>query len=68
VRKAQRYVEEVKKLANASDVKAETFVREGEAYQEIIAIAKKNDINTIVMGSHGRTGLKRLLMEVLRKK
>lgn len=61
-RKALGYVEEVKQQAVASGVKAETFVKEGEAYQAIIAIAKKNDVNTIVLGSHGRTGLKRLLM------
>jgi nucleotide-binding universal stress UspA family protein len=50
------------KQAVASGVKAETFVREGEAYQAIISIAKANEVNTIVLGSHGRTGLKRLLM------
>ena len=62
VHKAQGYVEEVKKQAEASGVKTETFVREGEAYQAIIEIAKARDVNIIVMGSHGRTGLKRLLM------
>jgi len=61
-RKALGYVEEVKKQAEASGVKAETFVREGEAYQAIIDLAKARDVNIIVMGSHGRTGLKRLLM------
>jgi len=60
--KAKGYVEEVKKQAEASGVKAEAFVREGEAYQAIIDIAKARDVNIIVMGSHGRTGLKRLLM------
>ena len=62
IHKAQGYVEEVKKQAEASGVKAETFVKEGEAYQAIIEIAKARDVNIIVMGSHGRTGLKRLLM------
>ena len=62
VHKAQGYVEEVKKKAEASGVKAESFVREGEAYQAIIDLAKARDVNIIVMGSHGRTGLKRLLM------
>jgi nucleotide-binding universal stress UspA family protein len=60
VHKARGYVDDVKKQAEASGVKAETFVREGEAYQAIIELAK--DVNIIVMGSHGRTGLKRLLM------
>jgi len=62
VHKAQGYVEDVKKQAEALSVKAETFVREGEAYQAIVELAKARDANIIVMGSHGRTGLKRLLM------
>jgi nucleotide-binding universal stress UspA family protein len=62
VHKAQGYVEEVRKQAGASGVKVEAFVREGEAYQAIVDIAKTTGVNTIVMGSHGRTGLKRLLM------
>jgi nucleotide-binding universal stress UspA family protein len=52
----------VKKQAEASGVKAEGFVKEGEAYQAIVDLAKERDVNIIVMGSHGRTGLKRLLM------
>jgi nucleotide-binding universal stress UspA family protein len=62
VQKSQGYVEEVKTQAEASGVKAEGFVKEGEPYQAIIDIAKEKDVNIIVMGSHGRTGLKRLLM------
>jgi nucleotide-binding universal stress UspA family protein len=62
VHKALGYVGDVKKQAEASGVKAETFVREGEAYQAIIELAKARDVNIIVMGSHGRSGLKRLLM------
>ena len=62
IHKAKIYVEEVKKQAEASGVKAEAFVKEGEAYQAIVDLAKERDVNIIVMGSHGRTGLKRLLM------
>jgi nucleotide-binding universal stress UspA family protein len=62
IHKAKIYVEEVKKKAEASGVKAEAFVKEGEAYQAIVDLAKERDVNIIVMGSHGRTGLKRLLM------
>lgn len=61
-RKARGYVEEVKKQAEASGVKAEGFVKEGEPYQAIIDLANERKANIIVMGSHGRTGLKRLLM------
>jgi nucleotide-binding universal stress UspA family protein len=62
IHKAKGYVEEVKKQAEASGIKAEGFVKEGEAYQAIVDLAKERDVNIIVMGSHGRTGLKRLLM------
>lgn len=60
--KARRYMADVKKQAEAVGIKTETFVREGEAYKVIVGLAREQNINTIVMGSHGRTGLKRLLM------
>lgn len=62
VKKAKEYVEAVKRDAESSGVKAETFVREGEAYRVITDMAKESGAGIIVMGSHGRTGLKRLLM------
>ncbi|MDP3298056.1 MAG: universal stress protein [Thermodesulfovibrionia bacterium] len=62
INKAKGYVEVVKKQAEAARVKVETFVREGEAYQVITNIAKEQNAGIIIMGSHGRTGLKRLLM------
>lgn len=62
VRKATSYVDDVIKDAASAGIKAEGFVREAEAYQAITGIAKEQNVNTIVMGSHGRTGLKRLLM------
>jgi len=60
--KSLGYVNEVKKQAESHGVKAETFVREGEAYKAIVDLAKIRDVNIIIMGSHGRTGMKRLLM------
>lgn len=62
VKKAAGYVEDVKKEAGAAGIKTETFVREAEAYKAITDIAKEENAGTIVMGSHGRSGLKRLLM------
>ncbi len=59
----KQYVEEVKQEAAARGIIAEDFVREAEsAYEVIIDLAREKDIDLIVMGSHGRTGLKRLLM------
>lgn len=62
INKAKGYVEDVKKQSDAKGIKTETFVREGDAYQVIVDIAREQNVNTIIMGSHGRTGIKRLLM------
>ncbi|MDI6800771.1 MAG: universal stress protein [Thermodesulfovibrionales bacterium] len=62
INKAKAYVEDAKKLAESAGIKAETLVREGESHRMILDIAEDLSINAIVMGSHGRTGLKRLLM------
>lgn len=63
IRKAKRYVGEVKSQADSAGLKTETFVLEGEeAYRKITEFAKEHNINIIVMGSHGRTGLSKLLV------
>ena len=48
--------------AIAAKVKARIEVHVGDAYEMIVDIAKKKKADIIVMGSHGRTGLTRLLM------
>jgi len=48
--------------AVAAKVKAKVEVHVGDAYEMIVDIAKKKKADIIVMGSHGRTGLTRLLM------
>jgi nucleotide-binding universal stress UspA family protein len=62
VKKAKDIVEDVKKKVSSEGIKAEGIVREGEAYRVITELAGKENTGVIVMGSHGRTGLKRLLM------
>lgn len=62
INKAKGYVEDVKRQAEAAGIRTETFVREGKAYKAILDLAKEQSANVIIMGSHGRTGLKRLLM------
>ncbi len=62
VLKAKGFVEEVRKLAESGGVKATTFVGEAEAYQAINNLAREQKADIIIMGSHGRTGLRRLLM------
>ncbi len=62
VKKARGFVAGVKKQAEAAGVKAETFVGEAEAYEAITNLAKEQKADMIIIGSHGRTGLRRLLM------
>jgi nucleotide-binding universal stress UspA family protein len=62
IRKAKEYTAAVKKQAEAAGVKAETFIGEAEADEAIIKLAEEQGVNMIVVGSHGRTGLRRLLM------
>ncbi|RJQ50436.1 MAG: universal stress protein [Nitrospiraceae bacterium] len=62
IRKAKNFVEDLKKRAESNSVKAEALVREGETYEIITALATERNCDVIVMGSHGRTGIKRLLM------
>jgi nucleotide-binding universal stress UspA family protein len=62
IKKAKSYVADVKKQAEAAGVKAETFVGEAEAYQAVNNLAQEQKADMIVIGSHGRTGLRRLLM------
>jgi nucleotide-binding universal stress UspA family protein len=62
VRAAKEQTEEVKRRANAAGVPAETRVAEAEAYRAIIDLARESKADMIVIGSHGRTGIRRLLM------
>jgi nucleotide-binding universal stress UspA family protein len=55
-----------------ADVRAERRLEQGEAVEEILRVAREVQADLIVLGTHGRTGLGRLLMgsvaeQVLRK-
>jgi nucleotide-binding universal stress UspA family protein len=49
-----------KDLADLPD--REILLREGEILREILDVEKKKDIGTVVVGTHGRTGLAHLLL------
>jgi nucleotide-binding universal stress UspA family protein len=62
----------VKDRAEERGVKTETAVVQGEPEEEIVDYARKQAIDLIVMGTHGRTGISRVLEgsvteEVVRK-
>lgn len=58
----QEYIQEVTSMAVAQGTKAEGLVQQGRVDQVITDLARERNVNLIVMGSHGRTGLTRLLM------
>jgi len=62
VKKAKEYVAKVKQQAEAAGIKAEAFVGEAEAHEAITKLAREVKADMIVLGSHGRTGMRRLLM------
>jgi nucleotide-binding universal stress UspA family protein len=62
IRKAKQFVSAVKRQAEDAGVKAETFVGEAEAHEAVNNLAEEQKADMIVIGSHGRTGLRRLLM------
>ncbi len=61
--KTKRHVDLVKNRAKKEGISCETVVHQGEEpYRFIVDEAKKKKADMIVMGSHGRTGLRRLMM------
>ena len=62
VEKARVGLNEAREKARKAGVAAEVFVREGEPYQSIVDLAKELKVDTIVMGSHRKSGLKRIFM------
>lgn len=62
VETAQKLVQHTAQKAKESGCEVEQFVKEGDTAQTIAELAKKEGVDAIVMGSHGRTGIRRLLM------
>jgi nucleotide-binding universal stress UspA family protein len=61
-RAAQSYLDEVKQRAEAAGVQAEGIVAAGNPFEAVTALARERGADVIVTGSHGRTGLTRLVM------
>ena len=58
----QDNVNKVSEAAAKEDIKTTSIVTKGKPYESIIETAKQKEVDVIVVGSHGRTGLARLLM------
>ena len=60
---AMRYFEALKKSAAAAGVPCKYLYAEGQyPYEKIVKAAKKNRCDLIVMASHGRRGISRLIL------
>ena len=59
VKQAIAYVEHAGRAAN---VEVESVIRQGIPVAEIIGFSERNDVDLIVMGTHGRTGIPGFLL------
>ena len=55
-------VAEIHDRAASVGIYASTAVRYGTPHQEILAYADENDVDLVVLGTHGRTGLPHVLL------
>lgn len=62
VKEAGEYVQEIQTQAAQKGIKALGIVREGDASEAILTLARTDKVELIAIGSHGKSGLKRLLM------
>jgi nucleotide-binding universal stress UspA family protein len=58
---AAEYLAKVQKQFEGGNIKVRTEILEGKAGDEIVNFAVKNPMNLIVMATHGRSGLSRLV-------
>ncbi|MEJ2032202.1 MAG: universal stress protein, partial [Deltaproteobacteria bacterium] len=59
---ARGILDEVRQRGAAAEIGIDTVVKEGEPHQAITDLAAEMAADLVVMGSHGRKGLTRLLM------
>jgi nucleotide-binding universal stress UspA family protein len=59
---AETSVGMVKEVAKKENIKVETLTLKGEPYKVIVDTVEKKKAGLIVVGSHGRSGMERLLM------
>ncbi len=58
----EKILSEVKELAGKEGVKVQTVIEEGIPFEKICEVAQNSDGDLIVMGSHGRTGIGKVLI------
>jgi nucleotide-binding universal stress UspA family protein len=61
-RAAQKRLDALRRRARQRGVRATALVLDGIAFQEIPRAAQRRQVDLVVIGTHGRTGFRRLLM------
>jgi nucleotide-binding universal stress UspA family protein len=61
-RQAEATLQDTRETVANSGLPVETSIREGDAGRQIVEEAKEWGADLVLMGSHGRTGLTRVLM------
>lgn len=59
---AEPLLEEMRKKLEKQKIKAKSVLTRGTPYDDIVRTARRNGADLIVMGTHGRTGVRHLLM------
>jgi len=59
---AEENIKKIKGLAEKEGVKVDALIAEGRPFEVVVNTAKNKNADAIVIGSHGRTALARLLM------
>jgi nucleotide-binding universal stress UspA family protein len=62
LKEAEENVRAIKETARNEGVAVEGFILGGVPYEAIVDMAKEKNADLIVLGSHGKTGLEKLLM------
>lgn len=61
-REAKRILAQAKEFADREGVSLNTRIEEGYPFEQIIKVAKEINSDLIVIGSHGRTGMGKILV------
>jgi nucleotide-binding universal stress UspA family protein len=59
---AEENVKAVVDMGKNEGISVESLVVTGTPYESIVSVAREKNVDLIVVGTHGRTGLKRLIM------
>jgi nucleotide-binding universal stress UspA family protein len=59
---AEQYIQEVAAKLKTEGFNVQPVTAEGHAAEEILKYAENNDVDLIIMSTHGRTGIKRWVM------